>query len=161
MLSTRGVKTLLDYGAGKTQQYSPFPVKTEQGQQSALLKQVFNLDEITCYDPGYTPIASLPKNTFDCVVCNDVLDRCPEEDLPWVVSEIFSFAKDCVFIKVNDFDNGVRLSNNEADVITQKPKEWWVDLLSSAKVNYPSIAVYAFVQQYAQGQADEITSLIV
>ena len=44
---------------------------------------------ITCYDPGYEPHSRLPQGKFDGVLCTDVLEHCPQDDLEWIVGELF------------------------------------------------------------------------
>jgi hypothetical protein len=159
-VADKNITTLLDYGAGKTNQYAPLSINTEKGNEHFHLQQFLKLKEIKCYDPGYPPISDLAQQTVDCVVCCDVLDRCPEEDLLWIISEIFSLAEICVFIKINHWDNGVKLNNDEPEVCVIKPKEWWVDLISTVRKAYPDLIVSLILQTTEQGQIEDISTMI-
>lgn len=52
------------------------------------LKDIWRVDSITLYDPGYEPYSTLPVGDFDGVICTDVLEHCPEEDIPWIFKRI-------------------------------------------------------------------------
>ena len=74
-----GVRTLLDYGAGKGTAYSETAkIQLPNGQTANGLKQLWGIDKITLYDPGYAPHASQPVGKFDAVICTDVLEHIPE-----------------------------------------------------------------------------------
>ena len=60
----------------------------------------WDLDEVYRYDPCYAPYSRLPEGRFDGVIATDVLEHCPEEDLPWIVGEMFSYAQRFVFASV-------------------------------------------------------------
>ena len=82
-------RTLLDYGAGKGMVYRG-PVNIE-GRAYASIAEFWGVDDITCYDPGYEPFSVLPGEKFDGVICTDVLEHIPEEDLPWILGELPRF----------------------------------------------------------------------
>lgn len=159
-IADKNVATLLDYGAGKTQQYGPITIDTPNGQQQTLFKELLNIRDISCYDPAYPPITDVPSEGADCVVCCDVLDRCPEEDLPWILSEILSLATKCVFIKVSNCDNSGVLEGGEPEICTLKPKDWWVNSLSTAKSQYPNVVINCVLQIDINGNAEDISALI-
>jgi len=158
-IANKNVTTLLDYGAGKTNQYGPITINTGGTSEESFLQQLLKLKDIKCYDPAYPPISILPLGKVDCVLCFDVLDRCSEEDLSWIIDEIFSLAKICVFIKINNWDNGVKLGD-EPEVCVIKPKEWWADLISPLKKKYPELIVSLILQINQQGQVEDLSNLI-
>ena len=53
--------------------------------------------KVTRYDPGLAAFSQLPPGQFDGVICTDVLEHCPEDDLPWIVNELFSFSRRFVY----------------------------------------------------------------
>jgi hypothetical protein len=60
-----------------------------------------------------TPFSALPEGRFDGVVCTDVLEHCPEEDLPWIVGELFGYARLFVFANVACYPAAKKLPNGE------------------------------------------------
>ncbi len=56
---------------------------------------------IALYDPAYTPYMALPQGKFTMAsICTDVLEHCPEQDIPWILSELFSYATRFVFANI-------------------------------------------------------------
>src|SRR6185503_562707 len=76
-----GARTILDYGAGKGLQYRPQKVVVDGRHVADGIAEYWDVDEVRCFDPGYAPHNALPEGKFDGVICTDVLEHCPEEDL--------------------------------------------------------------------------------
>ncbi len=129
LIEATGAKTVLDYGAGKGRQYRPRPVVVEGVRVADSVAEYWDVDEVRCYDPGYAPYARLPTERFDGVVCTDVLEHCPEEDLAWMLDEILGFAERFVFLNVACFPARKRLPSGENTHVTLRPPAWWRDLV--------------------------------
>lgn len=132
LIARFGARSLLDYGAGKGGLYRMTNVRDENGQTYPDLGAFWNLREITLYDPAYPPYSAYPTGTFDAVICTDVLEHVPEEDLPWLVGELFAFADKFVFANVAAYPAGKHLPNGENAHCTIKPPEWWNGLFTRA-----------------------------
>jgi hypothetical protein len=123
-------KTILDYGAGKGQQYLPLRITDEVERiEYPDIRSFWGVEEIRCYDPGYQPFQVLPSGTFDGVVCTDVLEHCPEEDIPWILDELFAFARKFVYANVACFPARKRLPSGGNAHCTIKPVRWWEEQL--------------------------------
>jgi hypothetical protein len=131
LIKLTGAKTILDYGAGKGQQYWPLRVTDEEERiEYPDIRSFWGVAEIRCYDPAFAPFTQLPTGKFDGVVCTDVLEHCPEEDIPWIVDEIFSFADKFVYANVACFPARKRLPSGGNAHCTIKPVKWWEEQLS-------------------------------
>ena len=64
------VKTLLDYGCGKAHVYNN-AVQLFDGTPVDDVRQYWDIDEVTLYDPGYAPYSQVPEGQFDGVICTD------------------------------------------------------------------------------------------
>jgi hypothetical protein len=104
-------------------------IRDSSGRQWLSVVDYWDIGELVCYDPAYEPHSGLPEGKFDGVISTDVLEHCPEEDLPWVIEEIFGYAKRFVFANVACFPARKKLPNGENAHCTIKPIEWWQDLL--------------------------------
>jgi hypothetical protein len=129
-------RTVLDYGSGKGLQYEPRIIRDEEGAEWPGILEYWDIDEVVCYDPCYAPYSELPVGTFDGVISTDVLEHCPEEDLPWIVDEIFSFANKFVFANVASYPASKRLPNGENAHCTIRPAEWWRELAGRTAARY-------------------------
>lgn len=124
-LKETGSKTLLDYGAGKGLAYRQKPIVLPTGESAETLQAYWDLEKITCYDPGYEPFSTLPEGRFDAVICTDVMEHCPEEDLDWILTEIFDYATRFVFLTVACYPAKKHLPNGENAHITLRKPDWW------------------------------------
>ena len=94
---------------------------------------------VTCYDPAYEPFSRIPVGTFDGVICTDVLEHCPEQDIPWILSELFSFARRFVFANVACYPAMKHLPNGENAHCTVRSADWWREQLARVSAAYAAI----------------------
>jgi hypothetical protein len=131
LIRLTGARTILDYGAGKGQQYLPLRIVDEEERtEYPDIRSFWGVDDIRCYDPGYQPFKELPAGKFDGVVCTDVLEHCPEQDIPWILDELFAFATRFVFANVACFPARKRLPSGGNAHCTIKPVGWWEEQLA-------------------------------
>lgn len=154
LIDQTGALTILDYGSGKGTQYDPAPVVLKgEGKWDSLI-DYWGVDEVTCFDPAFPPYSTLPSGTFDGVVCTDVLEHCPEEDIEWIMHEIFSFAERFVYLAVACFPAQKCLPNGENAHCTIRPVEWWRDVIERASATRPGVIWEAWLEA-KPGSADE------
>lgn len=132
--------SILDYGSGKGKQYDPRNVRLPDGSSAASIQDYWDVDYVRCYDPSYPPLSKLPAGKFDGVISTDVLEHCPEEDMPWIVEELFDYAEKFVFASVTCCPARKRLPNGENAHCTVKPAEWWEALFCAAATRHPGVA---------------------
>jgi hypothetical protein len=145
LIDATGTRTLLDYGSGKGQQYTADSLELPDGTRIGKLADYWGVDSITTYDPAYEPLSRLPSGTFDGVICTDVLEHCPEEDLPWIVDELFAFARRFVFANIASFPAVKALPNGENAHSTVQPPAWWAGLLHAIAHRHPGVRYRALV----------------
>lgn len=146
MILRHGAKTLLDYGTGKGVQYQPMEITVEGVGRWSSMKAFWGINELYCYDPAYEPFNKLPDKKFDGVISTDVLEHCPEEDIPWILDEIFSYATRFVFANVACYPAKKRLPNGENAHCTIREPEWWNGLLSEISKKHAGIKWEVWVQ---------------
>ena len=100
--------TLLDYGSGK----------------GKYIHRI--LADVTPYDPAYEPYSELPKCQFDGVICTDVMEHIPEEEIDENLERIFNYARDFVFFNISTKPAEKKLPNGENTHCTLKPEDWWI-----------------------------------
>lgn len=132
-------KTLLDYGSGKGVVYSNSEDVKFKGYKPPQTLLSYWRVRVTCYDPCYPPFSKLPKGKFDGVVCVDVLEHCPEEDLEWIIDELFKFANKFVYANIACGPANKYFNDGENVHSTVHSPDWWNFLFTNVSMKYPSI----------------------
>jgi len=148
MIKASGARTLLDYGCGKGRQYWPHRIRDEQeGIEYPDIKSFWGISDVRCYDPGYAPFTELPTGTYDGVICTDVLEHCPEEDVPWIIAELFHYAEKFLYANVACFPARKRLPSGGNAHCTVKPVRWWEDVIVKTASRRPQVSYeFRFVE---------------
>ncbi len=132
-----GARTILDYGSGKAGLYRDSP-EHEPGSRYKVMDGWDGIT-VTCYDPGFQPFAAPYEAAYDGVITTDVLEHIPEEDLAWVLDEIFAHARQFVYLSAACHPAGKRLPDgNNAHCTVQAP-EWWRDQVAAVARRHPAV----------------------
>ena len=109
-------KHVLDYGCGK-----------------AVLHRKGRTDfwgvEIDLYDPGYEPYSKKPHRWYDGVICTDVLEHVPEEEIDDVLKEIFEYAQKFVFLSISTKPADKKFPDGTNVHVCVKTSDWWLEKL--------------------------------
>jgi hypothetical protein len=132
-----GARTLLDFGAGKGKLYQD-SLAHPPGSRHKIMPGWPEV-EITCYDPGYPPFAAPYEGKFDGVISTDVLEHIPEDDVPWVLDEMFAAARKFVFVVAACFRAKKNLPDGTNAHCTVQPPRWWKMQLEMAARRHPGI----------------------
>ena len=109
-------KTVLDYGCGTFGQYT----KYHYNDQFRIL-----IENMYGYDPAVPRYNKMPDIPIDGVICTDVLEHIPEDDLDFPLRTIFWTAQKFVFIHVSCQKATLILPNGENAHCTIKSPSWW------------------------------------
>ncbi len=150
LIERTGANTMLDYGCGKGLQYDPRPIKAPDGATYESVIDFWDVAAVHCYDPCYLPYSTLPQGQFDGVVCTDVLEHCPEQDVPWIIDEIFAYAERFVYANVACYPAKKHLPSGENAHCTIKPLSWWDEIIRSAAARRPGLVWEVWVQSQVQ-----------
>lgn len=150
LIDLTGAETLLDYGSGKGQQYDA-PIDLGQEGKFESIIDYWDVAGVQCYDPSYEPYSKLPDGKFDGVISTDVLEHCPEEDIPWIVDEIFGFANRFVFANVACYPARKRLPSGENAHCTIKPPDWWRVIVEAAALRHAGLQWEFWIQSRVEG----------
>jgi hypothetical protein len=94
-------KTILDYGCGKGLQYKePLPYAGEDNWQT--FNEYLGVT-VYKYDPCVPEHSTLPPvgTKFDGVICTQVLNSIPDDDMPWVRDLLEGYATKFCFVGLN------------------------------------------------------------
>jgi hypothetical protein len=150
LIVATGARTILDYGCGKGYQYDAGGITIPgEGVWEGVL-DYWDIDEVRCYDPCYERYSALPQGQFDGVISTDVLEHCPEPDVPWVVDELFGYARRFVFANVACYAALTTLPNGENAHCTVRPLEWWQAVFAAAANARPDVSWKLVVEDHDQ-----------
>ena len=143
------LKTMLDYGSGKGEQYDRLRLHEKWGGIRP-----------TCYDPGYPPIAERPRGKFDGVICLDVAEHIPESGLDDFVRDVVGYAHKVAFFCIFTESSRKFLPNGDNCHKTVEPPEWWIDRL--AKITGGSVVdEYDICKPLPGGGFEEFTHTVL
>ena len=138
LITQTQAQSILDYGAGKATLYQT-PAGRAPTDPSKVMPSWGDKVRVTVYDPGYQPYANLPDARFGGVVSTDVLEHISEEDIPWVLQEIFSRAESFVYVSVACYPAKKSLATGENAHVCIKSPDWWEDQFRSAARRFPDV----------------------
>lgn len=115
------IKTVLDFGCGKARVWS----------KSFISKLA--LDSVDLYDPAIPKYSNIPKGVFDCVICSDVLEHIPFDNIDATLFTIFSKSEKVVFLWISTRLAKAILPNGENAHCSVFPKEWWIEKVKKHK----------------------------
>ncbi|MBP02478.1 MAG: hypothetical protein CMM25_06690 [Rhodospirillaceae bacterium] len=138
LIKITGSGSVLDYGSGKGLQYQS-EVRTAEGLLAPSIGSLWGVDDITCFDPGVKGSSVLPNKPFDAVIATDVLEHVPEDDIFWVVDELFSFSKKFVFASIPCYRAAATLPDGRNAHITIRSPLWWLGVFQSARARRPNV----------------------
>ncbi len=94
---------------------------------------------VDVYDPVSQSFSESPEARFDGVVCLHVLDCTPEEDIPWVLDELFRYARRFVYVAVSCDPKRGHLPGGEPAHCTEKRPGWWEARMGEAAARFPEV----------------------
>ena len=113
LIEETGARNLLDYGCGKGFQYAENMIHFEWGIMPTL------------YDPAVPGIDKKPDRKFDGVICSDVAEHIPEQELDDFLADVFSFAEKFVFFSICCRPAKKLLPDGRNCHLTVRDQEWW------------------------------------
>jgi hypothetical protein len=153
LVAETGAGSLLDYGSGKGAQYRPAQLADAEGRRWPSVQEYWGVERIACYDPAYEPFSRPPAGRFDGVISTDVLEHCPEDDLAWIIAELFARADKFVFASIACHPAVKRLPNGENAHCTVRAPEYWSALFASAAAR---ATLRWEVRAYTKGHAGDV-----
>lgn len=145
LVEATGAGTILDYGSGKGLHYDALPGEPEGSRHKTMA--AWGNPRVTCFDPAFPPFAEEPEGSFDGVISTDVLEHIPEEDVPWILHELFRRATRFVYGVAACYPARKTLPNGENAHCTIKSPEWWADQFRRVSVCYPGVRWMLYAKQ--------------
>lgn len=125
-LMSEDADSILDYGAG-------------QSNTAHLLKLKTGIEDVVAYDPAVVGRSEKPRRSFDVVVCTDVMEHIPEDEILGVLLDIRRYANKEAIFAIALREAAQTLPNGENAHCTVKPAAWWEGQLLLAFENVEPI----------------------
>jgi uncharacterized protein len=93
---------------------------------------------VTRYDPA-DPRGARPDKCFDGVVCTQALNYIPDEDIPWVIEDLFEWARRFVYIVIERSPQEKALADGSC--LHSRPRDftWWKNAFEAAAERHPNV----------------------
>ena len=154
------IRSLIDYGCGKGLLYRPVNrISLKDGRSGSCLQELLGVTAVL-YDPAYLPYSEKPELPADLVVCTDVLEHCAEEDIAWIVDDLFRLANRFVYANIACYPASKHLPNGANAHVTVQPPDWWREIVAHVAARHPSVR-YRFVCASANSAAGERQTEII
>lgn len=116
-ISTYTPKSIIDYGCAR-------------GNIIQKIKCDFPfIDTVDGYDPGVAEFNTLPTKTYECLICNDVLEHIEPELLANTVNTIENLFYKSAWLIIACYPAKKKLADGRnAHLIIESP-EWWINFL--------------------------------
>lgn len=116
LIKEHDCKTLLDYGCG-----------------GATFHKERLLPATTLYDPYREPYTKEPTGTFDIVICTDVMEHIPIDEVGKTLARLMELTDKVLFLAISTKPAGKKFANGENVHVTVRAPHWWDIMLSCAK----------------------------
>ena len=137
LVQETGARSILDYGCGKAGLYRDSP-DHPPGSRFKVMDD-WGGALVTCYDPGYAPFAGDYEAAYDGVIATDVLEHIPEDDIDWVLGELFGHARLFVYAVATCYPAKKRLPDGTNAHCTVRDPDWWRARMAEAGQAHPEV----------------------
>ncbi|PIV78569.1 MAG: class I SAM-dependent methyltransferase [Rhodobacteraceae bacterium CG17_big_fil_post_rev_8_21_14_2_50_63_15] len=151
MIDHTGARDILDYGAGKGVGYTLRNVALKKGLEVPSIQEYWGVEDIRCYDPGHEPFKDLPDHPYDGVIATDVLEHITAPDVPWIVDEMFSYARQFLYANVACYPAVKVLPNGQNVHCTIRPPDWWAGVFHAIAMRHTTVS-YRLIAVTATGR---------
>ena len=134
--------SLLDFGCGKGFLYkNKFKINDQEYRN---LLDCWKLDDVYLYDPGVKEFSVYPVRKFDGLICTDVIEHIPENDILQFIDSLFKLSNKFIFVVIATipatkfFDDGNNIH------LCLKTKQEWEKIFVEFKDKYPLINQYVY-----------------
>jgi hypothetical protein len=132
LMDKYAAKTVLDYGCGKGRQYTnivSYGMPHDQVTEPMTFQTRINAESVYKFDPCVKEFEIEPVGqTFDAVICTQVLGSIPDVDMPWLCDKLMNYATKFVFIGLHKPNKPVKSKKRMYDpnwVTYPRSVEWY------------------------------------
>ncbi len=134
--------TLIDFGCGKGFLYKN---KIKIGNKNYnSISDFWGIDDLYLYDPGIEEYSIYPKKKYDAVICTDVIEHIPEDDVINFIDSLFKLANKFIFVVIATIPASKYFEDGNNIHLCIKNQSVWNDIFLDFKNKYPEINQYVY-----------------
>ena len=134
--------TLIDFGCGKGFLYKN---KIKIGNKNYnSISDFWGIDDLYLYDPGIEEYSIYPKKKYDAVICTDVIEHIPEDDVINFIESLFKLANKFIFVVIATIPASKYFEDGNNIHLCIKNQSVWNDIFLDFKNKYPEINQYVY-----------------
>jgi len=130
-------KSIIDFGCGKAKLYNKNVIVDNVVYKNVL--DYWKIKDHILYDPAYYKYKAYPSEKKDCVICTDVIEHIPPQDVIQLIKEIFMLANKAVFLNIAGYKANKYLPDGRNVHLSIKPSTEWKKIIGDIKLEFPNI----------------------
>ena len=140
IIDSSNSKSLIDFGCGKAKYYNEEVIINNT--QYKNITSYWKINDYFLYDPGVKIFSKYPTNKADGVICVDVVEHIPEQDVINFIEELFRLAKKFVFIVIACYPAAKQLPDGRNVHLSIKEVDEWKKIISEIRTKFSDIYPY-------------------
>lgn len=137
IIQKTNTQSIIDFGCGKAMAYKQ---KLNYGKVIyPNIKNFWNLNNITLYDPGVEEYKLYPKEKADGLICTDVIEHITSEDVINFIHNLYKLSNKFVFLVIAIKPASKFFEDGRNIHLTLKSNEEWKRIFDNFKKEYPDI----------------------
>jgi len=140
IIDSSNSKSLIDFGCGKAKYYNEEVIINNT--QYKNITSYWKINDYFLYDPGVKIFSKYPTNKADGVICVDVVEHIPEQDVINFIEELFRLANKFVFIVIACYPAAKQLPDGRNVHLSIKEVDEWKKIISEIRTKFSDISPY-------------------
>ena len=134
--------TLIDFGCGKGFLYKNKIKIGDKNYNS--ISDFWEIDDLYLYDPGIEEYSIYPNKKYDAVICTDVIEHIPEDDVINFIDNLFKLANKFIFVVIATIPASKYFEDGNNIHLCIKNQSVWNDIFLDFQNKYPKINQYVY-----------------
>tara|TARA_B100000767_G_C19592509_1_gene462096 strand:- start:111 stop:812 length:702 start_codon:yes stop_codon:yes gene_type:complete len=144
LMAKNDCRSIINFGCGNPDAFYTHRFVNEEvkitidggGSKSPVYDSVYDFlgkPYVKMYDPGIKELSFYPDFPAEMVVCTDVLEHIPAQDIPWFLDELFKFTTKVLHVSIHLGPAVTVLPDGRNAHVCIRPRDWWRQEISRAE----------------------------